>query len=161
MSIKEKGGASPEDMAIEILAIWDQYRLLWNAQDDLPFFSPQPEFLSLPDFLEIAAAANVSLSELGCNVASVDMAQAEAIALSLPRNAKKNLADMPPPKTSQELEELFDRITARLEAVAWETDRLKELREWANENPEKGTQVFCVMRLMAEYAAGKHRGWRE
>ena len=72
-----------------------------------------------------------------------------------------DLRDMPRPTSGKELGELEDRITARLEALVAKQNKLVDLRAWANDNPDKGCQMFAALRRMAEFGSGKHQGSRE
>lgn len=141
------------DLAKEILAVCRQFCLLMRAPDGFVLYQPVPEFFSLPQLPELAAAANVALASMGRNVDSVDMLQAEALALALPLNDKRDRADMPPPMSAAELSELLDRLIARLETVAWGHEALKAMGQWCNENPDQGTQVCTALRLIARYSA--------
>lgn len=152
---------SPADMAKEIVATYRQFCRLMGAPDDFYRYSPRPEFFSLPQFSELAAPANVALDGMGRNVDDLDMTQAEALALSLPRRDKQDLDDMPPPMSAEELGELLDRVTARLEAIAWESNGLRALGAWCDENPNEGVQVCSALRSIAKYSLGGLYGGRD
>ncbi len=152
---------SPADMATEIVATYRQFCLLMGAPDDFHRYSPQPALFSLPAIPELAAFANVILEALGRDVGDVDMTQADACVFSLPRYIKRDLTDMPPPRSAEALSELLDRVTARLEAIAWESNGLRALGAWCDENPNEGVQVCSALRSMAKYSLGGLYGGRD
>lgn len=152
---------APADMVKEIEAISLQFAFFWNAQDDVPFWRPQPQFFSFPDFPELAAAAHVILEGMGRNVDGVDMALADDFVFRLPRYTKQTLGDMPPPRSAEELSELFDRLSSRLEAVAWDLTGQRALGVWCDDEIEEGARVFLALRMIARYSMGYGRGGRE
>jgi hypothetical protein len=152
---------APADMAEEIEAVFPQFCIFMNGQDSALSFSPTPPFLSLPDFPELAAYAHVILERMGRSVDGVDMAQADDCVFRLPRYAKQALSDMPSPQSAEDLSELLNRISARLEAVAWDLNGLRELGAWCDANPDKGARVCLALRIIASYSMGYGRGGRE
>lgn len=145
----------------EVLAVYRQFCLLMRAPDDFPWYSPTPEFWSLPRLPELAASANVALEGMGRNVDGINMIQAEAWALALPRSDKQDVGDMPQPKSAAELNELLDRLTVRLEAIAWEAEALKTLGQWCDENPDKGVQVCAALRGIARCSSSDFYSGRD
>lgn len=153
--------AAPADMAEEIVAIYAQFCTFMNGRDGAMRFSPAPEFFSFPDFPELAACAHVILEGTGRSVDGVDMAQADSFVFTLPRYTTQAPGDVPPPRTAEELSELLERLSARLETVAWDLDRQRALGMWCDANPDKGGAVFDALRSIARYSMGYGRGGRE
>jgi hypothetical protein len=154
-------GTAPTDMAKEIEAIYTQFCIFMNGQDGAMRFSPAPEFFSFPDFPELAASAHVILEGMGRSVDGVDMAQADDFVFRLPRCTSQALGDMPPPRSAEELSELFDRLSSRLEAVAWDLNGQRALGEWCDDEIEEGARVLMALRMIARYSMGYGRGGRE
>lgn len=153
--------SAPAGMAEEIRAIHAQFCIFMNSSDDTMKFSPTPQFFSFPDFPELAAYAHVILEGMGRNVDGVDMAQADDYVFRLPRYPKRALSDMPPPRSAEELSELLDRLSARLEAVAWDLTGQRALGVWCDDEIEEGGRVCLALRTIARYSMGYGRGGRE
>lgn len=152
--------APPESIANEILAIYRQFALVWNADDRLPQIIPGYQWMSSPEFFEAGIPAYIILDEMGAHLPPEDRQKADEYPLQ-PLLEKDDVGDMKAPNNEWELKELKDRIQARIEAVAWEQMALVRLRAWADENPEQGTQVYSALRKIAEFGSGKHHGGRD
>lgn len=152
--------AQPPDVATEILAIYRQFALVWDADDRLPALYPGYQWCSSPEFFEAGIPALIILDELGARLSPEDQRRADEYNLQ-PLLQVEGVGDLPAPRTGAELEELKDRIQARIEAVAWETATLARLRQWLQEGPERGTRVHSALRNIADFGCGKHHGFRD
>ena len=153
--------ANPEALADEILAIYRGACHLLNAPDNFGHYRPVPEFFSLPQFPELVAAAHVALEGMGRDVEGVDMIKAKEIALSLPRRCEPDRTELRPPLSEEELSALLDQVTDRLDAVAWESEALKRLGAWCDDNPDKGMQVCAALRLVAGWCSSNFYAGRD
>ena len=146
----------PEADAREIIAIRDQFAVLFNTQDSLRWLAlPFVSHTLQPDE-EMAGLVASILWDIDRKLDHDDFVRAGGHPLGYPLDGVDH-GDLPPPATEAQFSELRNRIVARLRAIAWEGDRLRALGEWIDENVDGGMQVCDALRMLLKFSKDKGR----